>query len=201
MSEFLKLAYDLIAKVVYNIVTWVVNFFTGFVKVFITGWADYSTIFKLYFPHFSLPVKILAILLAAFMFRILAFSSIRSSTCAAAISAATAARRQDEEKERNTVERFPKLSLVDARYMDYERPDFDEGITLEAFTEGFRLFAASQMKLYYHPEIIRRSSPRSSTRCGPGSSHRARSGPGPPGSWPHREPGGTPFHGSAWKTR
>lgn len=276
MSEFLKLAYDLIAKVVYNIVTWVVNFFTGFVKVFITGWADYSTIFKLYFPHFSLPVKILAILLAVILAAVpvvclvllirhivlrirlravdedntvlykeigrlnrqvldlmdekakilnmkvgtvnggailtegseatvtgaagpvsvqnissglvdplaepvevsgtgsaLAGSTLiagsgsisggvnigedaLSAATAAAISAATAARRQDEEKERNTVERFPKLSLVDARYMDYERPDFDEGITLEAFTEGFRLFAASQMKLYYHPEIIRR---------------------------------------------
>lgn len=64
MSEFLKLAYDLLAKVVYNVVQWIVGIVGGFVKVFITGWADYATIFKMYFSGFSLPVKVLAILLA-----------------------------------------------------------------------------------------------------------------------------------------
>lgn len=52
--------------------------------------------------------------------------------------------------------RFPKLHLVDEKYTDYVRPEFDHQITLEEFVESYRLFAASQMHLYYTPEIIRR---------------------------------------------
>lgn len=56
----------------------------------------------------------------------------------------------------NVVHRFPKLSLVDAKYRDFQYPQYDNKISLEDFTEGFRLFAASQMGLYYTPEIVRR---------------------------------------------
>lgn len=52
--------------------------------------------------------------------------------------------------------RFPKLTLVDQKYADYVSPQYDDSITLQQFTEGYRLFAASQMKLYYTPEIVRR---------------------------------------------
>ena len=52
--------------------------------------------------------------------------------------------------------RFPKLALVDQKYVGYVPPAYDETITLQQFTEGYRLFAASQMKLYYTPEIVRR---------------------------------------------
>ena len=52
--------------------------------------------------------------------------------------------------------RFPKLSLVDEKYEDYQFPVFDTEISLEDFVEGFRRFAASQMGLYYTPEIVRR---------------------------------------------
>lgn len=52
--------------------------------------------------------------------------------------------------------RFPKLSLVDEKYEDYQYPVFDTEISLEDFVEGFRRFAASQMGLYYTPEIVRR---------------------------------------------
>ena len=52
--------------------------------------------------------------------------------------------------------RFPKLALVDQKYADYVKPVYDETITLQQFTEGYRLYAASQMKLYYTPEIVRR---------------------------------------------
>lgn len=55
-----------------------------------------------------------------------------------------------------TVVRFPKLTLVDEKYVDYERPVFNEAITLEEIAEKFRLYAASQMGLYYTPEVIRR---------------------------------------------
>ena len=277
MSEFLKLAYDLLAKVVYNVVQWIVGIVGGFVKVFITGWADYATIFKMYFSGFSLPVKVLAILLALVLVGIpvlliviivkrlilraqlkavdedntilykeigrlnrqvldlmdekakilnmkvgtvnggtvtvqgrentvsgglaesgavvgvqnvatgivdplaepvpvgagvqgtvpvaavggsIADASIGedalSAATAAAVTAATAARQRSEEEERNRVDRFPKLSYVDAKYVDYERPDYDDTITLERFTEGFRRFAASQMRLYYSHEVVRR---------------------------------------------
>lgn len=56
----------------------------------------------------------------------------------------------------NVVHRFPKLSLVDAKYRNFQYPQYDNEISLEDFTEGFRLFAASQMGLYYPPEIVRR---------------------------------------------
>lgn len=52
--------------------------------------------------------------------------------------------------------RFPKLTLVDQKYAVFQYPQYDNDITLEEFVEGYRLFAASQMKLYYTPEIIRR---------------------------------------------
>ena len=56
----------------------------------------------------------------------------------------------------NVPHRFPKLSLVDAKYRNFQPPQYDEEISLEDFTEGYRLFAASQMGLYYTPEIVRR---------------------------------------------
>lgn len=52
--------------------------------------------------------------------------------------------------------RFPKLSLVDQKYEHFQYPEYNNQITLEDFVEGYRLFAASQMNLYYTPEIIRR---------------------------------------------
>lgn len=58
-----------------------------------------------------------------------------------------------EEKEQH---RFPKLTLVDQKYASFQYPEYDNDITLEDFVEGYRLFAASQMKLYYTTEIIRR---------------------------------------------
>lgn len=59
-------------------------------------------------------------------------------------------------KNDNAVQRFPKLSLVDSKYLKYTRPAFDDTITLKQFAEDYRLFAASQMHLYYTPEIVRR---------------------------------------------
>ena len=59
-------------------------------------------------------------------------------------------------EEVNTAHRFPKLSLVDSKYRSFQYPQYDNEISLEDFTEGYRLFAASQMGLYYTPEIVRR---------------------------------------------
>ena len=57
---------------------------------------------------------------------------------------------------KNMEHRFPKLTLVDEKYADIELPIYDDEISLEDFTEGYRYFACSQMGLYYTPEIVRR---------------------------------------------
>ena len=56
----------------------------------------------------------------------------------------------------NIEHRFPKLTLVDEKYAAITPPEYDNEISLEEFAEGYRRFAASQMKLYYTPEIVRR---------------------------------------------
>lgn len=62
----------------------------------------------------------------------------------------------DEDAAVSNAIRFPKLTLVDERYKDFVKPEYDFSITLQQFTEGYRLFAASQLHLYYTPEIVRR---------------------------------------------
>jgi len=68
----------------------------------------------------------------------------------------TVNRDMTEDTTQITAIRFPKLTLVDEKYLNYVKPDYDNTITLQQFAEGYRLFAASQMKLYYTPEIVRR---------------------------------------------
>ncbi len=76
---------------------------------------------------------------------------------AAAMAKATVeAKTLAEEQEIAQANRFPKLSMVDLKYRDLERPQFDEQITLEQFVDGYRAFACTQMELYYTPEVIRR---------------------------------------------
>ena len=61
-----------------------------------------------------------------------------------------------EQKDKVFTSRFPKLTLVDQEYADYQYPVYDDEVTLEEFVNRFRLYAASQLGLYYTPEIIRR---------------------------------------------
>jgi len=70
MSEFFKLAYELIAKVIYNISEWVANFIKGFIKVFITGWVEYKLIVDSYFSDLPFIGKILAIILIVLLIAI-----------------------------------------------------------------------------------------------------------------------------------
>ena len=74
----------------------------------------------------------------------------------AAAEAAVTAVANAKNQEQNQVHRFPKLELVDEKYAEMEQEVCDTQITLEAFAEGYRLFAASQMNLYYTREIVRR---------------------------------------------
>ena len=79
-----------------------------------------------------------------------------ANAAAAAAMAAAQAKTKAEEQERITANRFPKLTQVDKLYSSYDFPEFDDTVTLEQFVENYRLFACSQLKLYYTPEIIRR---------------------------------------------
>ena len=79
------------------------------------------------------------------------------SDAAAAMAKATVeARTLAEEKEISLANRFPKLSLVDLKYRNWQPPVYDDAITLEHFVEGYREFACSELGLYYSPEIVRR---------------------------------------------
>lgn len=59
----------------------------------------------------------------------------------------------EEEKESGT--RFFKLAEIDELWADYQPPVYDNNITLEEFCDRFRLFACSQLHLYYDIKIIR----------------------------------------------
>lgn len=74
----------------------------------------------------------------------------------AAAEAAVTAVANAKNQEQNQAHRFPKLELVDEKYAEMEPEVCDTQITLETFAEGYRLFAASQMNLYYTREIVRR---------------------------------------------
>ena len=74
----------------------------------------------------------------------------------AAATAVVNAKERVEQAQRSQVHRFPKLTLVDEKYHGYVEPAYDNGISLEEFTEGYRLYAASNLQLYYTPEIVRR---------------------------------------------
>ena len=274
MSGFLKFAFEVLSQVVYNLVVWL----AAFVKLFITGWAEYFTIFFTYFKTLDLPGKVLSVLLMLLLIaipvlllvilirhlilrhqlkadqvdnavlykeigrlnkqvlslmdeknRILALkvnamggteripyvgasaltddvlptvgnvtgkradgsvaeagaasdssaagnvipgnvtviggggslaaaaaSAALGETAAAAVEAVENAKAKAEADEKKKVIRFPKLALVDARYAVFQYPAYDNEISLEDFAEGYRLFAASQLHLYYTPEIIRR---------------------------------------------
>ena len=247
MSEFLKFSFEVLSKVVYNLVTWL----AAFVRVFITGWIEYFQIFGTYFPTLSIVGKVLSILLmillAAIPIAIIIFlirrailhhqlkadhsdnaalyreigrlnkqvlslmdeknsilalkvnamggtkripymgasaltddtiptvgnvtsgkaAAAAAETAAAAAPAALAGTTDPEKAPvvRAVVSsapveqighRFPKLTLVDEKYAHFQYPVYDNQISLEDFVEGYRLFAASQMHLYYTPEIIRR---------------------------------------------
>lgn len=241
MSEFLKFAYEILSQVVYNIVTWLV----AFVRLFITGWAEYFLIFKTYFPTLNILSKILSILLMLVLFAIPlvivillvrramlhhqlkadstdnatlyreigrlnkqvldlmeeknnilalkvnamggveripymgasaltedtipALKNVTGNEAMAGKAVETMAQVSNDPSKAplvravlegkddvNMPHRFPKLSLVDAKYRDFQYPQYNDTISLEEFTEGYRLFAASQMGLYYTPELVRR---------------------------------------------
>ena len=51
--------------------------------------------------------------------------------------------------------RFPKLTMIDKKYANFVPKKYDNNYTLDGLIEDFRCFAASQLKLYYDPIILR----------------------------------------------
>lgn len=51
--------------------------------------------------------------------------------------------------------RFPKLVHIDEMYKDYKIVNYDNSFTLAELCENFRNFCASELKLYYHLDLIR----------------------------------------------
>ena len=243
MSDFLKFAFEVLSQVVYNIA----GVIAAAVKLLVTGWRDYFTIFMTYFGTLSIVGKILSIILMLILIAIPILAIILlvrywmlrrrlrgdkednaelyreigrlnrqvldlieeknkilalkvnamggteripymgasaltddvlptvgnvtgngGAAAAAAGAPGEIASAQitiangtvtDQSEEVTTApegSRFPKLTLVDMKYHDYIRPVFDDEVTLEQLVENYRLFACSQMHLYYTPEIIRR---------------------------------------------
>ena len=61
-----------------------------------------------------------------------------------------------EQKEVDTTtSRFPKLTAVDNDYANYKVANYGNNFNLEELVENFRNFAASHLRLYYKPEMIR----------------------------------------------
>lgn len=51
--------------------------------------------------------------------------------------------------------RFPKLHAIDLKYQDYESINYGNSFTLLELCDNFRNFAASKLRLYYKPEMVR----------------------------------------------
>ena len=61
----------------------------------------------------------------------------------------------NEITDKNTEIRFPKLYEVDEKFKDYKVVNYNNSFDLPQLVELFRNFAASQLKLYYTPKMIR----------------------------------------------
>ena len=179
MSEFFKFAYEILSQIVYYLAAFAV----AALQLFVTGWVDYFKIFLTYFPTLNIPGKILSVLLIAIPVLIILLIVRRAilhhqlktdkSDNEALYREIGRLNKQvlDLMEEKNNIlaikavveeapvvnnHRFPKLSLVDEKYLDFVRPPYNEEITLEQFAEGYRFYACSQLGLYYTPEIVRR---------------------------------------------
>ena len=61
----------------------------------------------------------------------------------------------EEEVDTDTTIRFPSLDLIDKTLAKSKPKNYDNDFTLAELIDNFRCFAASQLKLYYEPQILR----------------------------------------------
>ena len=55
----------------------------------------------------------------------------------------------------NEAPRFSKLAAIDEQFANYKIQNYGNSFTLEELCNNFRNFAASELKLYYRPQMIR----------------------------------------------
>lgn len=60
-----------------------------------------------------------------------------------------------DEKKDITKVRFPKLVALDETYTGFKAPIYHNDQTLEELVDAFRCFAATQLRLYYNPPLLR----------------------------------------------
>lgn len=204
MSEFLKLAYELLGTMLISLIDFFATIGKALFKLFFTDIQQYVKIFFAYTSGFGVFQWILSILLVAAILSLIAFlvwriflavrhaiakkkekldeddmlreigflnrqvvdlideknkimaMQVSQLGLTPGDSEALYASKQDKKVEGENEEvRFAKLALVDAKYENYEEPVFDDSITLQEFAEQYRKFAASRLKLYYKPEVVR----------------------------------------------
>ena len=87
------------------------------------------------------------------------YAAIKSGKAVSHIHYVTTGNKDHLEKEGEVsdgVSRFYMLTQIDKEYEHYVRPRYDEAITLREICEEFRNYSASELKLYYDIEDIRR---------------------------------------------
>ena len=62
---------------------------------------------------------------------------------------------EDQEDIDNPDIRFSKLHEIDLKFEEYEQIDYENSFTLPELCENFRNFAASKLRLFYKPEMVR----------------------------------------------
>ena len=64
-------------------------------------------------------------------------------------------KKKDENVGPNEAPRFSKLAAIDEQFANYKIQNYGNSFTLEELCNNFRNFAASELKLYYRPQMIR----------------------------------------------
>ena len=102
-------------------------------------------------------IVLLAIIVAiVFMVMFSGGNKDSSETSAASPIVVNVGKGEGEESEEEHGERFCMLSEIDRRQTTYGHKSYDKELTLKLLCEEFRSYAASELKLYYDIEDIRR---------------------------------------------
>lgn len=72
-----------------------------------------------------------------------------------AVNDADTENKETEEDGHEGDTRFPKLRAIDEEFKDYKVVNYGNTFTLEELCENFRNFCASELKLYYHLDLLR----------------------------------------------
>ncbi len=83
----------------------------------------------------------------------------KAAASAAGVGSGTTGENGEEQTEEDTgpveAPRFSKLNAIDEEFANYKIQNYGNSYNLEELCSNFRNFAASQLKLYYKPQMIR----------------------------------------------